>query len=159
MIWYLPTCLALHHTSVHFTRAMLAFCIAPKTYFLFPTLEKSPILPSDFFPVIFRFQFHIFLRKLPDSPGILPLSHVCFHRSLYFSFIEIIMYLLKYIIHLMLVSVCQQNLGRKRSCSCLCAVLTTVLTLSSFSTNVHLMNSLNICIFSHKEIIHWIILK
>lgn len=159
MIWHLPTCLALYHTNVHSTRAMLAFCPAPKTYSLFSTLEKSPHPTHVIFSQSFLgFSFNITsLRKLPlIVQAILPLSYVCFHRS----FIEIITYLLKYIIHLMLVSVCQQNLGRKSSCSCLCAkFLLQCFTLSSFSTNIHLTNSLTICIFSHKEIIHWIILK
>ena len=146
MILHLPTCLALHNTNVHSTRAMLAFCPASKTFSLFPALEKPPLPTHLIFSQSFSgFSFNITsLRKLPlIVQAVLPLSHVCFHRSLYFSFIDIITYL-KYIIHLMLVSVGQQNLSRKRSCSCLSPkFLLQCFTVSSFSVNIHLMNSLN----------------
>ena len=110
----------------------LGYLHKDNTYSLFSTLEKSPHPTHVIFSQSFLgFSFNITsLRKLPlIVQAILPLSYVCFHRS----FIEIIMYLLKYITHLMLVSVCQQNLGRKSSCSCLCAkFLLQCFTLSSF---------------------------
>lgn len=131
MIWHLPTCLALHHTNVNSTRAMLAFCPAPKTYSLFPTLEKS-LHPTHviFSQSFLGFSFNITsLSTLPlIVQSILPLSYICFHRS----FIEIITYLLKYIIHLMLVSVSRIQAGRALVLAYKNKVLTTVLYTQQF---------------------------